>query len=389
MKTPTLCLILMAAGSSSRFNQSLPPNKKIKKQWLRIGETPLWKKVLIELKKLYDFDEIIIGADSYEVGYMQKFCDQEKVIAGGNTRAQTLRNALEFVKSDFVFVTDVARCNLDIKVCQDLLKCYKDYDCTAPYIDCVDTILYQNNTINRSEVKLIQTPQISHTQKLKQALQKKDYTDESTAMLDNNHQVHLLQGSNKMQKLTTLQDLKLLTSLTAPKTSSFSGGGIDIHQFEQNKPMKLGGIEITQEFGFKAHSDGDVLLHSIIDALLGAVGGGDIGEWFPDNDENFKNIDSKILLKKVRDFIISIGYEIIHLDVNIVAQKPKITPYKQALIENIASLLYLPKHHINLKATTAEKMGFIGREEGICVLTNATLKFLNWKEWIDDESFNY
>lgn len=383
-----ICLVLMAAGSSTRFNQTLPPNKKVKKQWLRIGAIPLWKKVLDDLKSLHNFDEIVIGTDALEVNYVKNFCDQEKVVAGGDTRAQTLRNILEIVESDFVFVTDVARCDIDINVCKNLLKDYKNNDCTVPYINCTDTILYQDKIIDRSAVKLIQTPQISHTQKLKQALKKKDYTDESTAMIDNNHCVKFLQGSDKMRKLTTLQDLNLLTLFNAPDSTSFSGGGIDIHQFQQGKPMKLGGIEITQEFGFKAHSDGDVLLHSIIDALLGAIGGGDIGEWFPDNKNDFKDIDSKILLEKIYHFIVSVGYEIIHLDISIIAQKPKINPYKPMLTKSIATLLHLPKYRINIKATTAEEMGFIGRKEGICVITNATLKFLNWKEWIY-ESFNH
>lgn len=382
MGMQTLCLVLMAAGSSTRFNQTLPPNKQVKKQWLRIHDTPLWQKVLLNLKKIYPFDEIIIGANCSEVTYMQKFCTDEIVVAGGESRAQTLRNILKQVKSDFVFVTDVARCNLDLEVCKNLLESYKDYDCTAPYLDCVDTILDKEYPLNRSDIKLIQTPQISNTKKLRDVLNKKDYTDESTAMLDNKYKVCFLQGSYKMQKLTTPKDLFLLDSLPPASNHTFFGSGIDIHQFEQNKPMKLGGLEITKNFGFKAHSDGDVLLHAIIDALLGAVGGGDIGEWFPDTSDEFKNADSTALLEKIRSFITSVGYEILHLDISILAQIPKINPHKEALAQNLSKLLYLPKNHINIKATTAEKMGFIGREEGICVIANATLKFLDWKEFI-------
>jgi 2-C-methyl-D-erythritol 4-phosphate cytidylyltransferase/2-C-methyl-D-erythritol 2,4-cyclodiphosphate synthase len=154
--------------------------------------------------------------------------------------------------------------------------------------------------------------------------------------------------------------------------------GIDIHQFEQNKPMVLGGVEIESNFGFKAHSDGDVLIHSVIDALLGACGAGDIGEFFPDTSSKYKGIDSKELLKYIVNFITNIGYEIINIDLTIIAQIPKINPYKIAIKQTMAELLNIPKYKINIKATTGEKMGFIGRKEGVAVLSNSTIKYYDW-----------
>ena len=381
--TKTLCLVLMAAGSSTRFSSALPPHKRIKKQWLRIHSTPLWQKVLEDLKKLYAFDEIFIGAEPQEVEYMQRFCEgRERVRAGGDTRAESLRNILSEVRSDYVFVTDVARCIIDVAVCEELLEDFGNHDCSVPYLPCVDTILQGDTPLERQAIKLIQTPQISHAQKLKEALSKQDYTDESTAMLDNGFSVRFLQGSPKMQKLTTLQDLKLLSHLSAPESTPFIGSGLDIHAFEEGKPMMLGGLRLPEGYGFKAHSDGDVLLHALIDALLGAVGAGDIGEWFPDNDPAFKGADSKALLERVRGFITSIGYEIHNIDITLLAQIPKISPHKEALRQSLSTLLHLPLSRINIKATTAEKMGFVGRSEGICVLANASLKFINWKELI-------
>lgn len=378
-KKPTMCLVLMAAGSASRFNKLLPFEKKIKKQWLRIGKIPLWKKVLDDLRSLNTFDEIVIGIDADCAEYAKNFCSDEKIVVGGDTRAQTLRNILDKVESSCVFVTDVARWDIDKSVCLELLESYEKYDCVVPYLSCVDTVFYENRPINRESLKLIQTPQISKVLELKNALSKKDYTDESSAMLDNGYSVGFVNGSNKMQKLTTLSDLKDLARKFSVSPDIVLGSGIDIHQFEDNKPMVLGGINIDSPFGFKAHSDGDVLLHALIDALLGAVGGGDIGEWFPDTQDLYKNIDSKVLLEKVRAFIVGVGYEIVHIDVSVLAQAPKISPYKKALQESLSKLLYLPKHCINIKATTAENMGFVGRKEGVCVFVNATLKFLDWK----------
>jgi 2-C-methyl-D-erythritol 4-phosphate cytidylyltransferase/2-C-methyl-D-erythritol 2,4-cyclodiphosphate synthase len=144
--------------------------------------------------------------------------------------------------------------------------------------------------------------------------------------------------------------------------------------------MVLGGVKIDSSFGFKAHSDGDVLIHSLIDALLGAAGAGDIGEFFPDTDNKFKNIDSTILLKQIVEFIINIGFEIVNVDITIIAQVPKINPYKKEIKKTLAKLLNLPKFKVNIKATTAEQLGFIGRAEGVAVQSSATLKFYDWTQ---------
>lgn len=384
MSQKTLSLVLMAAGDSTRFKEGLPRGKHLKKQWLRMGNTPLWKKVLEDAKRCYLFDEVFVCGDSHELSYMRNFCNGEKLVGGGNSRAMSLRAALKEVKSDYVFVTDVARCNLDSEVCANLLEDFWKWDCSAPYLPCCDTVIYENACIDRDQVRLIQTPQISKTSLIKNYLELRDYTDESSAMLDNKAQVRFVLGSAKMQKLTFLQDLALLQSEMkfSPCKDVFVGQGIDIHGFEENKEMRLGGVSIESKFGFKAHSDGDVLLHAVIDALLGAVGAGDIGEWFPDSQEEFKNADSKKLLGKVMEFITNVGYEISNLDLSILAEKPKITPYKEEIKQNLADLLNLSKHQINIKATTSEKMGFIGRGEGVCVLANIGMKFIDWTKFI-------
>ena len=144
--------------------------------------------------------------------------------------------------------------------------------------------------------------------------------------------------------------------------------------------MYLCGVKIESEFGFKAHSDGDVAIHALIDSLLAAAAAGDIGELFPDNDDRYKDIDSKILLKNCVNFIKSVGFEIINTDITIIAQKPKLLKYKDMMREKISSLLEIDKSRVNIKATTTEKLGFIGREEGVAVSAVSTLKFYQWME---------
>ena len=142
--------------------------------------------------------------------------------------------------------------------------------------------------------------------------------------------------------------------------------------------MVLGGIEIASPIGFKAHSDGDVVLHALSDAILGAMCAGDIGQWFPDTSEEFKGADSKKLLAHIHAYARSVGFEVRYVDVTIMAQIPKIAPYKQRIQESIAALLGLPKARVSIKATTTESLGFIGRKEGVAVSATATLGYIQW-----------
>jgi 2-C-methyl-D-erythritol 4-phosphate cytidylyltransferase/2-C-methyl-D-erythritol 2,4-cyclodiphosphate synthase len=144
--------------------------------------------------------------------------------------------------------------------------------------------------------------------------------------------------------------------------------------------MMLGGVDIDAPFGFKAHSDGDVALHALIDALLGAAGVGDIGELFPDTDAAYEGIDSKLLLERAVTMIHNFGFEIINVDITIMAQTPKLMNYKQKMAGVIAKILGIAPIHVNVKATTTEKLGFVGRKEGVAVDAIANLKYYNWME---------
>ena len=152
-----------------------------------------------------------------------------------------------------------------------------------------------------------------------------------------------------------------------------TGIGFDVHAFAQDRPLILGGVEIPFKLGLKGHSDADVLLHAITDAMLGALALGDIGTHFPDDNNNFKNIDSRILLRKSRTLIQEKGYSISNLDATVVAEKPKLAPYIKSMSQNIAEDLELDIERVSIKATTSEKMGFVGRREGIACLANALL----------------
>lgn len=151
------------------------------------------------------------------------------------------------------------------------------------------------------------------------------------------------------------------------------GQGFDVHAFAENRPLILGGVNIPYIYGLAGHSDADVVIHAIIDALLGAAALGDIGTFFPDTDAQYKNIDSRILLRKTLEVLNDRKFTINNLDVTIIAEAPKILPYRDAIKNNLAEDLHISTQHINVKATTTEKLGFTGRKEGIACMVIALL----------------
>ncbi len=362
-----ITLIILSAGNSTRFGN------RIKKQWLRIETNPLWKFVADRLNKFYNFEKTIITANPDEIRLYEKISDYE-IVAGASERQFSLKNALQKVTSEYVMVTDVARACVEKEVIERLIS--KNGDCVVPFLPAVDTIVYENQTIDRNKVKLIQTPQLSKTEILKKALETEQlFTDERAAIEAIGGKIEYVEGSKLSKKITYFEDLDL-PCLKSPSNLIFTGIGYDTHRFEENKKMVLGGVEIDVNYGFKAHSDGDVAIHALIDALLGAAGYGDIGEFFPDTDEKYRNADSVELLNRVLEVLEKTGYEVVNSDLTIIAEKPKLKNYKTAIQRNLSRLL---KAQVNVKATTNEKMGFIGRNEGVAVMATANLKFRDWR----------
>ncbi len=368
-----LTLILLAAGSSSRFK--VPA----KKQWLRIGHDPLWHFVTNRIIAMASFTDVIVVAHPDEVAFMQRLTDA-RIIGGGSTRQGSLRNAMEHVTTSHVLVSDVARACIQSDLIMRLMENKDQADCIVPGLNVHDTIVYETETINRDAVKRIQTPQLSRTEILKKALDTSvEYTDESSAIVACGGTRYFVEGDPQADKITRIDDLASLECLQGPSTQGFTGNGFDVHPFEENKPMVLAGVPIDSPVGFKAHSDGDVAIHALIDALLGAACLGDIGMLFPDSDQQYKNIDSTLLLQKCVQMLHHFGYVITHADVTIIAQEPRISPYKDQMRQTLANFLQLSPARMNVKATTTEHLGFVGRKEGVAVIATASLHYFDWK----------
>ena len=370
-------LIMLGAGSSSRFEMP------VKKQWLRVGGDPLWLFAAKNLSSHYAFKEIIVASN--EEKYMSKFAPLYRFVKGGATRQESLKNALKLVQSEFVLVSDIARPMISAELFSRIIGGIQNADCVVPALKVPDTVYLGANAVDREQIKLIQTPQLSRTAMLKSALESGQiYTDDSSAIAAAGGKIWYVQGDENARKITFKDDLAKICGLGAPSNEIYVGNGFDVHAFEEERKegsfVTIGGEKIPFERNLKAHSDGDVAIHALIDAILGAAGLGDIGEHFPDTDDKFKGADSAMLLKEAYRLVQSVGFELINADVTVIAERPKLSKFKSAMEINIANALNLTPSRINVKATTTEKLGFTGRGEGIAATASASLKIYDWMQ---------
>ena len=369
-----ITLILLGAGNSTRFES------EVKKQWLYSGDIPLWLQVAERFEAMGAFAKIIIVSSAEDIGLMKHFADHTYV-QGGETRQASLKNGLAHVTTPYVLVSDIARCCVPETMIRRIIDAKEEASCIVPVLPVTDTLYLAQTPLEREQVRIIQTPQLSVTKTLRQALDTdRLFTDDSSAIASLGEKVHFVEGSHDAHKLTTIEDLRKLPCIQTPSDKTLTGFGLDIHPFEEGKEMYLCGVKIDVDYGFRAHSDGDVAIHALIDALLGAAGMGDIGELYPDTDESYAGADSTQLLRDTVRKIRTHGYEIGNVDMTILAQAPRLLPYKETMKHTIASLLGIRPHLVNIKATTAEKLGFVGRKEGVTVHAVANLTYYDWTE---------
>lgn len=401
-----ISLILLAAGDSSRFE--LP----VKKQWLRVGELPLWQYVAQSIARAHPFKKIIIAVNEEDVNYCERLyacslasargaseykfqrkqggiecgvdeCGSANLkfhfVPGGANRQSSLKNALKLVDSELVLVSDVARAQISPRTIDALIAASADADCVSPYLGVNDTTYLGEDVVKREELRLIQTPQLSRTALLKKALEGSEiFTDDSAAVGSAGGRLEFIKGEAGALKITRASDLATL-NLKPCSRDIFCGTGYDVHALEKGAGIVLGGVQIPCEFALIAHSDGDVAIHALIDAICGAAMLGDIGELFPDSDAQFKGADSKELLRKVMRRVIGYGYELVNADITIIAQRPKVGAYKAQMQEVLSEILNCAR--VNVKATTTEGLGFTGRSEGIAAQAAVSLKFYDWQKY--------
>lgn len=408
-----LFLILTAAGSSSRMGTGK------KKEYLSLnnGETVL-SQSLINFLQTANFSHIIItipkgeqvNAKNALFANPQNKSLLEKnnilFVEGSSTRQASIFNALNVLKkicidehiseNPIVLIHDGARPFVSKKIIQDIIDATKEFGAAVPAIPPVDTLkeIAEDKSIKkhllRKNLICVQTPQgfyfneIFECHKNAQRLQK-EFTDDteiwdSFPEITNAKKVFVVQGDEKNIKITYPKDLQILKSQTEENKNSMNfseikiGFGTDLHILAEGRKFFLGGIQIPCEKGEVAHSDGDVLIHAICDALLGAAGIGDIGSYFPPTDDKWKNADSKILLKKVFADIKNLGWQINNLDCVVETEIPKVLPWRQKIISSLAQILELNENQIFVKAKTNEGQDAVGNKNAIKAYCSCLLK---------------
>ena len=359
--------IILASGQSKRFNSSKP------KQFIKYKNKALFEHSLDKALKSKLFKKIIIVTNDKKQ-IKKKYSKDVLIIKGGKERSDSSLIALKFIKKykpNNVLIHDAARPNFTIKLLNNLINSLKKNKASIPVISSKDSIKYkvknQLFNLNRKNSYLTQTPQAFKFKDVYDLSikQKSKIQDEATLFIENNLKLNFIKGEILNNKITFKEDL------INPKT--YFGIGFDIHRLVKNKKLYLGGIKIPYHSGLKGHSDGDVILHAIIDALLGAMRKKDIGTFFPDNKNKFKNIRSPKMLKPIIEILNNNNFYINNLDINLICEQPKVSKYRAKLINSLSNLLNLDKDLINLKGKTVEKLGLIGNEKAIACETIISL----------------
>ncbi|WP_435084892.1 2-C-methyl-D-erythritol 2,4-cyclodiphosphate synthase [Candidatus Pelagibacter bacterium nBUS_33] len=359
--------IILASGQSKRFNSPKP------KQFIKYKNKALFEHSLDKALKSKLFKKIIIVTNDKKQ-IKKKYSKDVLIIKGGKERSDSSLIALKFIKKykpNNVLIHDAARPNFTINLLKNLINSLKKNKASIPVISSKDSIKYkvknQLFNLNRKNSYLTQTPQAFKFKDVYDLSikQKSKIQDEATLFIENNSKLNFIKGEILNNKITFKEDL------INPKT--YFGIGFDIHRLVKNKKLYLGGIKIPYHSGLKGHSDGDVILHAIIDALLGAMRKKDIGTFFPDNKNKFKNIRSPKMLKPIIEILNNNNFYINNLDINLICEQPKISKYRTKIINSLSNLLNLDKDLINLKGKTVEKLGLIGNEKAIACETIISL----------------
>ena len=365
----SLFLILLAAGDSKRLKSNLP------KPFHMVGKKTLLEHSLNAFKNFHEIKKTIIVYNKKHKKHLSKL-KLEKVIKvqGGKTRHESTFKALKKIKGmncKKILIHDAARPNTSKNLINEIINKLKKNHAVIPVIKVNDAtkraeknIIFKN--IQRKSLRFAQTPQGFNFKKIytkhKNNLNK-TFDDDSFLFTEDREKVITVSGNKSNLKITDGEDLKIFKILKRGK--SYSGIGFDIHKLTAGRKLYLGGIKIPFVMGTQGHSDGDPVIHALIDSLLGACGLGDIGKLFSDKNKKFKNIRSTVLLKKVVELIDSKNFSINNIDINIIAQKPKIKKYSAKMIQTISELCKIDPNRINIKGKTTEKLGLIGKEKAI------------------------
>lgn len=380
----TFSAVVVAAGSGSRAGGA--------KQWRSLGGKPVvrWS---VEALLRAGADPVVVciptGTEAEAAAALQGLEGWFPVI-GGADRAASVRNGLAALTAQapdrIVLVHDAARPLLSRAVVEGLLHALQGADAAAPALSLADSLRRDagglvGEAVAREGLVRLQTPQAARLGQLIAALDGwrggAPPTDESEALRSAGFRVALTPGDPRLMKLTHPEDFAVAEALIAadrPRLTIRVGHGYDVHRWGEGDGVWLCGIEVPHTASLIGHSDADAGLHALTDAILGALAEGDIGDHFPPSDPRWEGASSDAFLAHARDLTAARGGRVIHVDVTLICERPKVKPHRQAMRERVAAILDLPLHAVSVKATTTEGLGFTGRQEGLAAMATATLE---------------
>jgi 2-C-methyl-D-erythritol 4-phosphate cytidylyltransferase/2-C-methyl-D-erythritol 2,4-cyclodiphosphate synthase len=393
-RTISVAAVVAAGGTGTRMNSEVP------KQFLEIAGKPVLLHTLEAVASIGEVAEIVIALPSEHVERVWALVQHSpwrprlRCVAGGANRQESVRAGVAGMTSnpDIVMVHDAVRPACPPQLMQRVLEAARKKGAAIPGLPATETIQRVSRTGRvlstppREELYAIQTPQAFHTQILRSALDRAHEsgfvgTDESSVVRWAGHPVVVVEGSPDNIKITRLPDLEIAERLITKKDKPPMGEkririghGIDYHRLVEGRKLILGGVEIPFERGLEGHSDADALSHALCDALLGAAALGDIGKHFPDTDPSNRGRSSLEFLRLVREKIEAAGWVIRNVDATLLAQRPKLAPYNEAMTRNLAESLGLSADAVSIKATTTEGLNAEGRGEGISAQAVALLE---------------
>lgn len=389
-----LSVIIAAAGMGKRLGLGYNKN------YACIGGLPILVRNLDQVARVPAVQQVLVVVAPGEVSQARDLLNRYgpeffpalhwEIVTGGKERQDSVQNAMKQLpeETQWVAVHDGARPFATPELFSRVWAAARVSGAAIAAVPCKDTIKVDNGegsvrcTPDRNHLWAVQTPQIFSVPLLQRAFayvaeQDLAVTDDASMVEALGHPVTLVPGSYDNRKITTPEDLAWAEGLLADKEAHAMkfrvGSGYDVHCLVENRPLILCGVTVPYEKGLLGHSDADVALHALMDALLGAAGIGDIGHLFPDKDPAYEGADSRKLLSAVVDRLHKAGWQVNNVDVTIIAQRPKLAPFEPAMKAHVMADLNLPEDAVNIKATTTEKLGFTGRGEGIAAEAVASL----------------
>jgi 2-C-methyl-D-erythritol 4-phosphate cytidylyltransferase/2-C-methyl-D-erythritol 2,4-cyclodiphosphate synthase len=368
----TIALVL-AAGAGVRMGQTL------KKQYLPLGGIPVVVRSLLAFERSPVVDGVVLVLPPGELELGRAFVQAYgltktlAVTAGGGTRHESVWAGLQVPAAqdaDVILVHDGARPLVHPRLIERVAAAARRHGAAVPALPVTDTVKSVDDnrvtaSLNRRSLRTVQTPQAFRSDWLVAAYSSSipsDATDDAWLVEAMGHQVHVVEGCPRNFKLTTEHDFELACRLLTPVALNV-GIGYDVHRMVTGRQLVLGGVVIPSELGLEGHSDADVLVHALIDALLGAAGLADIGHHFPDTDPQYRGISSLTLLE--RTVALLDDHRVINADATVICEAPRLAPYTELMKARLGPILRVDAAHVGIKAKTGEGLGFAGRGEGV------------------------